>query len=144
MDVKYQHHFYLNQNSNKPEATISLSKLFPYNGTQLSLSYNKTASSQVTADDSSLQFLITQPIAKNAFGNGTVLQDKIIGIENDIRRYQIVEAYEDYLASLTAAYYNWYSAYENLKVGQSSYKSNQKLMANIRDRQRQKIALPNL
>jgi len=62
MDVKYQHHFYLNQNSNKPEATISLSKLFPYNGTQLSLSYNKTASSQVTADDSSLQFLITQPI----------------------------------------------------------------------------------
>lgn len=142
MDVKYQHNFYLNQNSNKPEATVSLSKLFPYNGTQLSLSYNKSASGLATTDDSSLQFLITQPIAKNAFGKGTKLQDKIIGIENDIRRYQIVEAYEDYLASLTAAYYNWYSAYENLKVGQSSYKSNQKLMENIRDRQRQKIALP--
>lgn len=142
MDVKYQHNFYLNQNSNKAEATVSLSKLFPYNGTQLSLSYNKAASATTTTDDSSLQFLITQPIAKNAFGNGTELQDQIIGIENDIRRYQIVEAYEDYLASLTSAYYNWYSAYENLKVGQSSFKSNQKLMANIRDRQRQKIALP--
>jgi len=142
MDVKYQHNFYLDQDRNNPEATLSLSKLFPYNGTELSLSYSKASSTFSTADDSSLQFLISQPIAKNAFGKGTRLQDKIIGIENDISRYQIVEAYEDYLASLTAAYYNWYSAYENLKVGQASYKSNQKLMANILDRQRQKIALP--
>ena len=142
MDVKFQHQFFLNQNRNSPEATLSLSKLFPYNGTQLSLSYRKTASSLAPDDDSSLQFLLTQPIAQNAFGKGIKLQDKIVGIENDIRRYQIVEAYEDYLASLTAAYYNWYSAYENLKVGQSSYQSNQKLMKNIRDRQRQKIALP--
>lgn len=142
MDVKYQYNFYINQNRNKPEVTVSLSKLFPYNGTQLSLSYNKDASATTATDNSSLQFLITQPIAKNAFGKSTVLQDKIIGIENDIRRHQIVEAYEDYLASLTVAYYNWYSAYENLKVSQLSYKSNQELMKNIRQRQRQKIALP--
>lgn len=142
MDVKYQHNFYLNQKNDKAQANLSLSKLFPYNGTQLSLSYNKSASGLTTTDSSSLQFLITQPIAQNAFGKGTNLQDQIIGIENDISRYQIVEAYEDYLASLTVAYYNWYSAYENLKVGQSSYKSSQKLMANIRARQRQKIALP--
>ena len=142
MDVKYQHNFYLNKDSNKPEATLSLSKLFPYNGTQLSLSYNKTASPLTATDSSNLQFLITQPIAKNAFGKNIQIQDSIIGIENDIRRYQIIEAYEDYLASLTAAYYNWYSAYENLKVSLSSYKYNKKLMSNILDRQRQKIALP--
>lgn len=142
MDIKYKHHFYLNQNTNKPETTVSLSKLFPYNGTQLSLSYNKSASSSVTADNSNLQFLISQPIAKNAFGNNVQLQNKIIGIENDISQYQIIEAYEDYLASLTSAYYNWYSAYENLKVGKSSYNSNKKLMANILARQKQKIALP--
>jgi len=140
MDVKMQHQFYLNQKRNRPEASLSLSKLFPYNGTQLSLSYNKSASLLATNDDSSLQFLLTQPIAQNAFGKGVQLQDKIIGIENDIQRYQITEAYEDYLASLTSAYYNWYSAYENLKVGQSSYQSNQKLMDNIRDRQRQNVA----
>ena len=142
MNVKYQHNFYLNQNRNNPEAGISLSKLFPYNGTQLSLSYNKGSSSLTSSDDSSLQFLISQPIAKNAFGNGVQLSDKIIGIENDISRYQIIEAYEDYLASLTSAYYTWYSAYENLNVGKASYKSNQKLMDNILERQRQKIALP--
>lgn len=142
MDVKYKYNFYLNQDRSEPDATISLSKLFPYNGTQVSLSYSKSSSRLVNNDISSLQFLISQPIAKNAFGNGTRLQDKIIGIENDISRYQIIEAYEDYLASLTAAYYNWYSAYENLKVGQSSYRSNQQLKKNILDRQRQKIALP--
>ncbi len=142
LDVKYQHNFYLNKNSNNPEAVISLNKLFPYNGTQLSLSYNKSASTLTSTDSSNLQFLITQPIAKNAFGNSVKIQDSIIGIENDITRYQITEAYEDYLASLTVAYYNWYSAYENLKVGLSSYKSNQKLMANILERQRQNIALP--
>lgn len=142
LDVKYQHNFYLNQDRDNPEATLSLSKLFPYNGTEVSLSYSKDSSATTSTDTSTLEFLISQPIAKNAFGKGTRLQNKIIGIENDITRYQIVEAYEDYLASLTAAYYNWYSAYENLKVGQASYKSNQKLMANILERQRQKIALP--
>lgn len=142
MDVKYEHNFYLNQDRSEPESTISLSKLFPYNGTQLSLSYSKSSSRLTTSNDSSLEFLISQPIAKNAFGKGTRLLDNIIGIENDISRYQIIEAYEDYLASLTVAYYNWYSAYENLKVGQSSYRSNQQLKKNILDRQRQKIALP--
>lgn len=142
MDVKYQHNFYLNQDRNNPEAILSLTKLFPYNGTEVSLSYSKSSSATIITDTSTLQFLISQPIAKNAFGKGTRLLDEIIGIENDISRYQIVEAYEDYLASLTAAYYNWYSAYENLRVGQASYKSNQKLMANILERQRQKIALP--
>jgi len=141
-EVKYQHNFYLSQDRNNPETTLSLSKLFPYKGTELSLSYNKDSSRSTTTDNSSLQFLISQPIARNAFGKGTQLLGKIIGIENDISRYQIVEAYEDYLASLTTAYYNWYSAYENLKVGQSSYRSNQKLMKNILARQRQKIALP--
>ena len=142
MDVKYRHHFYLEQDRANPDTTLSLSKLFPYSGTDVSLSYDKSSSLLTETDDSSLQFLISQPIARNAFGKGIRLQDRIIGIENDISRYQIVEAYEDYLASLVSAYYNWYSAYENLKVGQASYRSNQKLMRNILDRQRQKIALP--
>jgi len=142
LSVKHQYNFYLDQDRTNPESTLSLSKLFSTTGTDVSLSYSKSSSALTETDDSSLQFLISQPIAKNAFGKGYRLRDQIIGIENDVSRYQIVEAYEDYLASLTAAYYNWYSAYENLKVGQTSYTSNQKLMDNILDRQRQKIALP--
>ena len=141
-NIKYQHNFYLDQDRNNPDATLSLSKLFLSSATDVSVSYNKASSSLTTTDESSLQFLISQPIAKNAFGKGIELQDKIIGIENDVSRYQIIEAYEDYLASLTTAYYSWYSAYEDLRVGKASYKSSQKLLDNILDRQRQKIALP--
>ena len=142
LDVKYQHYFYLEQDRDNPAASVSLSKLFPFNGTQVSLSYNKSSSAFTTTDAASLELLIAQPIARNAFGKATRMQDQIIGIENQVTRYQVVEAYEDYLASLTSAYYNWYSAYENLRLGQASYRANQQLMENILDRQRQKIALP--
>lgn len=142
MDIKYQHNFYLDQDRDNPQGNISLTKLFPYNGTEISFSYGKNSSPFSTTDDASIELLISQPIANNAFGKAVRLQDKIIEIQNDIVRYQIIEAYEDYLASLTAVYYNWYSAWENLKVGKLSYQSNLKLMDNILERQRQKIALP--
>lgn len=142
LSVKHQHHFYLDQDRSSPDTSLSLSKLFPYSGTEVSLNYNKTTSPLSSSEDSSLQLLITQPIAQNAFGKTTRLRSQIIGIENDVSRYQIVEAYEDYLASLTVAYYNWYSAYENLKVGKASLASTQQLLDNILERQRQKIALP--
>jgi len=140
--VKGQYDFFLDQDRRDPELTFSLSKLFRYSGTELSLSYSNTPSSNATVSGSELEFLVSQPIAGNAFGRATRLQDKIIGVENDVIRYQIVEAYEDYLASLMAIYYDWYSAWENLKIGEASYKSNQKLLDNIYARQKQKIALP--
>jgi len=140
--LKQQYNFYLDQDRSNPETSLSLSKLFPMSGTDVSLSYSKSSSALTAVDSSELELLISQPIAKNAFGKGTQLLDQIIGVENEITTYQIVEAYEDYLASLTSAYYSWYSAYENLKVGRVSYQSNLKLLDNIHERQRQKIALP--
>ena len=142
LSVKATHNYYLDQNRNDPELTMGLSRLFNDSGTKVSLSYDRASSATSTDGDSSLGFLISQPIAENAFGRGTRLLDEIIGIENEVIRYQVIEAYEDYLASLTATYYNWYSAYENMKVGQASYNSYLKLMDNIHERQKQNIALP--
>lgn len=141
-DIKLKHNFKLDRISSTPEASVSLNKLFPLRGTEVSLAYDKTPATLASKEASSLQFLISQPIARNAFGKSVQLSDEIIGIENEITRYQIIEAYEDYLASLTSAYYNWYSAYENLKVGQASYTANLKLLDNILERKRQSIALP--
>jgi outer membrane protein TolC len=140
--VKGQYDFFLDQDRSDPELTFSLSKLFRYSGTELSLSYSNTPTSDLPVSGSELEFLVSQPIAGNAFGRATRLQGKIIGIENDVIGYQIVEAYEDYLASLMAIFYDWYSAWENLNIGEASYKSNQKLLDNIYARQKQKIALP--
>ncbi len=121
--------------------TLSLDKLFPKIGTESSLSYSASSRSGSRAADSQISFLISQPIAENAFGRGTRLNEKIIGIEIELSRFQIVEAYEDYLAALITLYYSWYSAHENLKIGEASYRENLKLLDNIYRRKEQKIAL---
>ena len=141
LSVKGQYEFFLMQNREDPSVTVSLSKLFPYIGTDISVTYKNVPSFSSTVSGSELQFLISQPIAENAFGKSTRLKDKIVGIEIDVIRYQIVEAYEDYLSALISIYYDWYSAYEKMKISEMSYKENLKLQDNIYERQKQKIAL---
>jgi len=141
LSVKQELHLYLDQDHSKGDTSLSLNKLFADSGTDLSVNYVKPASTDFN-DNASLQVLVSQPIAKNAFGRGYRLEDSIIGIENEIIRHQIVEAYEDYFSALTVAYYNWYAAFENLKVGKAALQSSQKLLDNIKERKRQKIALP--
>lgn len=142
LSVKAQYDLFLGQSRSEPDLTLSLSKLFPFRGTEVSLTYARTPSISSPVTSSSLAFLISQPIARNAFGRSTKITDKIKGIEIDVVRYQIIEAYEDYLAVLLATYYNWYSAYENLMIGRESYKENLRLLDNINKRRKQKIALP--
>ena len=141
LSVKGQYEFFLSQHREDPSVIISLSKLFPYTGTDISVSYENVPSFSSTVSGSQLQFLISQPIAENAFGKATRLKDKIVGIEIDVIRYQIVEAYEDYLASLISIYYDWYAAYGKMKISEISYKENLKLQDNIYEREKQKIAL---
>ncbi|MFC1589918.1 TolC family protein [Candidatus Omnitrophota bacterium] len=124
------------------ENTASLSKLFPYTGTDISAEYNSSLSKRTRAITSDFSAQVSQPIAENAFGRNTRLHGKIIGLENDVAAYQIVEAYEDYLASLIQLYYDWYSAYENLVTGENSLKENEKLLENIKERRKSNIALP--
>jgi len=142
LEIKGQYDLFLDQDREKPEATVSLSKLFPYLGTELTAAYKSTPSFNTTINSSEFTFTISQPIAENAFGKATRLRDKIIGVEIDVIKHQVVEAYEDYLATVMIAYFNWYEAYENLKIGESSYGENLKLMDNIKERQKSSIALP--
>lgn len=142
LSVKQQYEVFIDQDRNTPATLISLSRLFPYNGTEVSLAYDVGASIASADKAGTLSFNVSQPIARNAFGRSTKLLDKIVGLEMDVARHQIVEAYEDYLAAITTAYYNWYEDYENLRIGRSSYAENLKLLDNIRKRQARNIALP--
>lgn len=142
LSVKNQYEFFLNQDRNEPRMSLSLSKLFPYTGSEVSAEYGVSPYSSLKGVNSEINFYVSQPIAKNAFGKATSIQDKITGFEIEISRYQITEAYEDYLAFVTAAYYNWYFAYENLKIGRSSYDQSLKLLENIKKRWQSNIALP--
>lgn len=142
LSVKGQYDFILSQDREETEAGVSLSKLFPFADTTLTAGHDITPSYTSTESTSEFTFEVSQPIAKNAFGKATKLQDKIIGIEIDVAKHQIVEAYEDYLAVVIVGYYDWYQAYENLKIGESSYQENTKLLSNIRERRKASIALP--
>ncbi|MFH1504873.1 MAG: TolC family protein [Candidatus Omnitrophota bacterium] len=139
--IESQHDFLFDPDESDTKGTISLSKLFPYTGTEVTTEYTSSLSTSTRAVTSEFTAYISQPIAENAFGKNTRLLDKITGLEVDAAQYQIIEAYEDYLASLIQLYYNWYSAYENLKAGQVSYAENTKLLENIKERQKNKIAL---
>jgi outer membrane protein TolC len=142
LSVKGQHEFYLNQDRSDPKIAVSLSKLFPYSGTEISAEYSATPYPTADGVSSIIGLYFSQPIAKNAFGKATDLQDKITGAETAIASYQITEAYEDYLALVSSAYYNWYSAFENLRIGNSSYEQSLKLLDNIKQRRKSNIALP--
>lgn len=142
LSVKQQHEFYFDQDRQSPDTTVGLSKLFPMTGTQLDLDYQAGATVSSSNKSSELSFALAQPIAHNAFGYSTRLLDKIIGLEVEVASHQVVEAYEDYLAAIITAYYTWYEDYQNYLIAQRSYEQNLKLLENMNERQKQKIALP--
>jgi len=142
LGVTAEYDLFLMQDRDEAGGSISLSKLFPRSGTEIEFDYTTAPGFSSDNNSSDYTVRITQPIAENAFGKVTRIEDDIIGVEIDVIRYQVVEAYEDYLAQVIAAYFDWYAAYENLRIGQSSYMENLKLMENIERRQKASIALP--
>lgn len=142
LDVKSQYDVYLGQgNREESGAKVSLAKLFPMNGTELSMAYESNSSLSSDINSSQYTVLLSQPIAENAFGKVTRLLDKISGIEVDIAKHQISEAYEDYYAAAVNIYYDWHKSYHDLQIAQSSYRENMKLLENMQERRKQKVAL---
>jgi len=126
-----------------PVYDVSLSKLFPFTGTELEAGYNSTMKDTIIGDiDAEFYARVSQPVARNAFGRANRLLDKIVGMEIDIAKYQIIEAYEQYLSSIIRIYYDWYEAYENVKTAENLYKENMKLLKNVQEREKNNIALP--
>ncbi len=126
-----------------PIYEVSLSKLFPYTGTEVEAGYNSSVRDTIIGNiDAEFYARVSQPVARNAFGRATRLLDKIVGMEIDIAKYQIAEAYEQYLSSVIHIYYNWYEAYENVRTAENSYDKNMELLKNVEERQKDNIALP--
>lgn len=142
LEVLARHHFFLDPDRSRPEADILLSKAFPRAGNRVALNYRFTPSSDGTSDGSAAGVTFAQSIAENAFGRATRLLDRIVGLEVEIAEHQIIEAYEDYFATLVAAYYDWYEADENLKIAEAAYRTTEQLLENIKKREKSKIALP--
>ena len=118
-------------------STLSLEKTLPTLGQTLSLGYAYTES---LSDPQVFSFAFSQDIARNAFGKSIALDTHIQSIKTDIARYQLIEAYEDYMAKLITLYYTWLRQYESYQLAQSSYIENLKVLKTVQDRQKKKVA----
>jgi len=142
VSIKQQYDFFLDDDRGDPETEVRLDKLFPMTGTEIAASYEVSPTRDEDISPSEVSFTLAQPIAENAFGRSTRLLDQIVGLETNVASHQIVEAYEDYLATIMIAYYAWHAAYEGLLIGESSYRENLRLLDNIKERAAKSIALP--
>lgn len=120
--------------------SLSLDKLFPASGTSAEAGFSRIEGGTLAGSEFHLR--VSQAIARNAFGRAVRWDRDLIDLEVSLARHQIVEAYEDYLASLNSLFLRWYSAHESLKTAVSSLKETKKLLKNIQARQGQNIALP--
>lgn len=118
--------------------TLALEKLFRDSGTKVSASYQQQ---KYGSDQKTLRMSLIQDIAKNALGRMNRRSAKIIGMENQIIEYQVVEAYEDYLAKLSLIYLDWYLAYENHNISRRFYNDSLRQLNNIKKRRQKNIAL---
>lgn len=116
--------------STKSDGAVALSQTVPDLGQTIGISQSE--------ETTTLTF--SQDIARNAFGRSIALDRAIASIKTDVMRYQIIEAYEDYMAELLTLYYTWLRQYENWQLAQSSYTENLKVLDSIQARQRKKIA----
>ncbi len=140
--VKINTDYYLSLNEEDdsyPDVSIGLEKLFPNIGTLVSGQYSYSMS-RTGNKSSSILLSFSQSLLKNSFGYANRLKEKVAGIEMDIAKYQILEAYENYYAVMIELYYDWYSSHINLKAKQIDYNDNMKLLRNIQKKQGQGIA----
>lgn len=120
------------------EHTLSLTQTVPYFGQAFSVGFSQDVVGDT--DDTTVQYAFSQDIARNAFGKATRLDGAIQRVKTDVAQYQLIEAYEDYLAEIMTLYYTWIRQYESWKLAKSSYAENEKVMASILRRQERKIA----
>jgi outer membrane protein TolC len=124
------------ESDSSTSAEISLERLFRNSGTTIGLSYGGAGADEA----SSVGMSLSQDIARNAFGRAGRMKERRVAIRTEIARHQIIEAYEDYMASLMTTYYAWYEAYEKLRTAESSYADNLKLLENIKERRTNNVA----
>ncbi len=86
-------------------------------------------------------FSLDDATVHDMLGDIFVNRNKSEGISIDDPK-ENQKIYEDYLAAVTLAYLEWHESYENLEIAKSSYQENLKLLDNIREREKSKIALP--
>ena len=119
---------------------LSLAKMIPESGTRLALGADgdgNRGSNAVYGWSAE----ITQDLARNAFGRSGRLDEHLSKIDIEIARYQLIEAYEDYYATISSLYLRWYLAWHSWENARLGWQESEKLLDNVQQRRRKNIAL---
>ena len=127
----------LDSSNIQQDSSINLAYVLPNLGQEYSTNFAFDGNNN---NASSFRFSISQDIARNAFGKKNVLDGLVQNVKTTLSKYQIIEAYEDYMAELITLYYSWIRDYVSFQLAQSSYKENEKVLGSILKRQKNKIA----
>lgn len=114
--------------------TLALGKLFPVTGTSAGTSL------RLAPTGSSVTVTLEQDIARNAFGRSTRWQTDLALYANEITRFQIVEAWEDYFADGVRLWYDWKNARDALRNAEWGYRESLKLQDNVASRAARSVA----
>ncbi len=123
-----------------PEAGLQVQGLLAALGTQVQAAVTYGSSNILDRAVSTASFSLAQPFLNNAFGHTHRLLTKLKGLEVEVATYQILEAYEDYLAELMDLYYTWVARWAQVEAAKKILNQQERLLNNIQERFRQKIA----
>ncbi|MGL1902863.1 MAG: TolC family protein [Fibrobacterales bacterium] len=124
----------------RPEGVVSLQQLFPSQGSALTGTVRTSRSPSTNVQNSQLEVRYSIDLWRNAFGKAELTKGALAGVENNIIRNQVIEAYEKYLAELYILYYSWLQAYNELQFAQIQKSEAETLLRNIKKRKRRFIA----
>ena len=113
LDLRSQYSFLFDPSKSDSENAVSLSKLFPFIGTDVGVGYSSSLNTSSRAISSEISAQISQPIAENAFGRNTRLLDEITGLEIDslptlFKRLESESKYNSPISSHLKSIFNFY------------------------------------
>jgi outer membrane protein TolC len=123
-----------------PDVSVSLNKLFPKSGTRVSGFFELKPYKNNYELYTAYGVEISQSIARNAFGKTSRMLDHVTGLESRLARYQIIEAYEEYLSKLIELYHQWKYDYHNYRTARQAQQDYLRLLGNVRQRRRMRVA----
>ncbi len=123
-----------------PDVTVSLNKLFPTSGTRVSGFFELKPYKNNYELYTAYGVEISQSIARNAFGKTSRMLEHVTGLESQLARYQIIEAYEEYLSKLINLYHQWKYDYHNYSTARQARQDYLRLLGNVRQRRRMRVA----
>ncbi len=108
---------------------VGLTKLFSEAGLTANAAYEYRSENR-----DGFIFQIEQSLLKNAFGRANRLKLEDIEVGNKMMTYEIIEAYENYIATLIHIYYDFCNTYSELELAKSLCDDSVKLNQNMKDK----------